>query len=42
MSKLPAVRPTDLARVARRLRFLLDRQKEVMRSTFAHPMVGEW
>ena len=27
MSKLPAVRPSDLARVARRLGFELDRQK---------------
>jgi predicted RNA binding protein YcfA (HicA-like mRNA interferase family) len=27
MSKLPAVRPRDLARVARKLGFVLDRQK---------------
>jgi predicted RNA binding protein YcfA (HicA-like mRNA interferase family) len=27
MSKLPAVRPKDLARVARKLGFVLDRQK---------------
>jgi predicted RNA binding protein YcfA (HicA-like mRNA interferase family) len=27
MSKLPAVRPADLARVARHLGFVLDRQK---------------
>jgi len=27
MSRLPAVRPTELARVARRLGFVFDRQK---------------
>jgi len=27
MSKLPAVRPGDIARVARRIGFVLDRQK---------------
>jgi predicted RNA binding protein YcfA (HicA-like mRNA interferase family) len=27
MSKLPAVRPSDLARVARRVGFVFDRQK---------------
>jgi predicted RNA binding protein YcfA (HicA-like mRNA interferase family) len=29
MSKLPAVRPVDLARVARGLGFVLDRQKGI-------------
>ena len=27
MSKLPAVRPSDLARIAQRIGFVLDRQK---------------
>jgi predicted RNA binding protein YcfA (HicA-like mRNA interferase family) len=36
MSKLPAVRPADLARVAQKLGFILDRQKG-SHAVFLHP-----